>query len=981
MPGGIGNRRLSEMRYEYDSLDRLATQRVSFFDVFTELPLLDGEATTSWTYAPNGACRSATDDNGRRTRYSYDTLGRLAVVNDPKTNTMSYAYDPNGNVVSVTQSDGSDVTQGRQTFVTRYEYDALDRCVADFDNVGNTNRYGYDSRGNLTQFTDPRGNDTCFVYDGLNRCVGDISYVGPCDAGITISTTHVEYDDNSRRTATTNANGHVTRYSYDALNRLVATTSPDNTVDSLIWSPRSNLTRRTDPNGTVVHYSYDANDRLVRKDITPGSPTISSQTTFETYQYDGLSRCIMASNDVSMLDFGYDSMGNLEKAKQDCIAAAMTFDGVGNRLSITYPSGRIVTSTYDALNQIASLSTSPGGGLPSVSLMTFAYDGPGRPGRISRANGINTRWAWNGTENPPNAVGDFGWQQVSGINHQVAGGGVTIDRRVSAYDRNQNKILRQQVLPFASGVPALTTNIMAYDARNRMTSFARNRASTAHTKTFALDGNGNRQSVSSNGVVEIYTMDAALPEPADFQMDQYTGTPFGSLEYDHNGNRVFIPGPAGGTQFTYDYANRLVEVARSVGPAFVPIVSFTYDALGRRISKTKYPNAPALPVTTQYLLDPDSDGDGILEERINGTPQFFAVWPHMHKLGTHVRISAGGEIYYSHADEMGNVLAITDAHTNVVERYDYDAYGSVRFLTADGVPLVGSDGKPAAESSVGNPYLFRGMIWDGETGLYLASGGKLTKADAGRWATDPYVETCARFIDPNIGRALSREARPGRNPQTGKSAFTVFDDNPWSSKIQEGKKGLNAVNVKRAMGGGDPVHGVDVKLGWSARAQGDPIHGVDIKLGYSARAQGDPIHGVDVKLGWGARGGGGGCGSIAIDEPGVHFAGVLKKEEGGRHTPFHNKVVVRGWNPTQKTAFAVLLGGGGGGCLYYEQAVITAREAGSGMATGRRSYSAGHFALGLDVVRGGWYEAGNALKIPAGFTVRNGTAQVVGSKK
>lgn len=44
---------------------------------------------------------------------------------------------------------------------------------------------------------------------------------------------------------------------------------------------------------------------------------------------------------------------------------------------------------------------------------------------------------------------------------------------------------------------------------------------------------------------------------------------------------------------------------------------------------------------------------------------------------------------------------------------------------------------------------------------------------------------------------------------------------------------------------GDPIHGVDVKLGVS-RA-GDPIHGVDVKLG--ASRAGDPIHGVDVKLG------------------------------------------------------------------------------------------------------------------------------------
>lgn len=32
------------------------------------------------------------------------------------------------------------------------------------------------------------------------------------------------------------------------------------------------------------------------------------------------------------------------------------------------------------------------------------------------------------------------------------------------------------------------------------------------------------------------------------------------------------------------------------------------------------------------------------------------------------------------------------------------------------------------------------------------------------------------------------------------------------------------------------MHGVDVKLGWTARASaGDPIHGVDVKLGYKSK--------------------------------------------------------------------------------------------------------------------------------------------------
>jgi hypothetical protein len=60
--------------------------------------------------------------------------------------------------------------------------------------------------------------------------------------------------------------------------------------------------------------------------------------------------------------------------------------------------------------------------------------------------------------------------------------------------------------------------------------------------------------------------------------------------------------------------------------------------------------------------------------------------------------------------------------------------------------------------------------------------------------------------------------------------------------------------IKVTNANGDPVHGVDIKLGAitkSVSANGDPVHGIDIKLGVkSASANGDPVHGIDIKLGF-----------------------------------------------------------------------------------------------------------------------------------
>ena len=174
----------------------------------------------------------------------------------------------------------------------------MNRCVTSADNVGNTNRFAYDSRDNVVSHLDPRENETFrrVRRPGPLRRHHQLRRQGARHHHQHI---HVEYDTNSRRTAATDSNSNTTTYAYDSLDRCVAVTEADGTSCSLIWSPRSNLLRQQDANGTVITNIYDLLDRCVSRDITPG-PTVAPTTTFETFAYDGLSRCVSASNDVSL---------------------------------------------------------------------------------------------------------------------------------------------------------------------------------------------------------------------------------------------------------------------------------------------------------------------------------------------------------------------------------------------------------------------------------------------------------------------------------------------------------------------------------------------------------------------------------------------------------------------------------------------------------------------------------------------------------
>ena len=127
---------------------------------------------------------------------------------------------------------------------------------------------------------------------------------------------------------------------------------------------------------------------------------------------------------------------------------------------------------------------------------------------------------------------------------------------------------------------------------------------------YQLDGEGNRVQVIGGLNPGAYTRDPTTPVPADFQVNQYTTTPFDARQYDENGNmRLTNPtGPNGVFRsMMFDYANRLVS-AQLIGGLQA---QYRYDALGRRIQRDIQPPGPPVIVTTRFIYD----GANVIEER------------------------------------------------------------------------------------------------------------------------------------------------------------------------------------------------------------------------------------------------------------------------------------------------------------------------------------------------------------------------------
>ena len=66
--------------------------------------------------------------------------------------------------------------------------------------------------------------------------------------------------------------------------------------------------------------------------------------------------------------------------------------------------------------------------------------------------------------------------------------------------------------------------------------------------------------------------------------------------------------------------------------------------------------------------------------------------------------------YYYHRDGLGSVIALSDANTDIVERYSYDVFGKPTIRDANDQILTTSD--------YSNPYMFTGRRYDPEASLY-----------------------------------------------------------------------------------------------------------------------------------------------------------------------------------------------------------------------------------------------------------------------
>ena len=275
--------------FSYNDVDWLVSKTVQLTASST--------AVHGYSYQDAGLLEQYTDPEGNVTEYAYDERDLLFEATrgwgTAEASTIRFDYDPNGNLLVLTNGRG---------YATTNAFDGFDRVTRVTNALGHYTAYTYDKNGNVTALNAYDVSASLMAgrvnrYDEMNRLWQiELDRFGP---GLTAS---------SPQTTFTRDRGHLLTKIVDPL--LAATT--------YTYDAAGRRTVAKDPAGNEIRTTYDAAGNVTQVDSVE-LPTTGTAETFTTkFAYDELNR-VTERREVDRItpthelltEYFYDSRGNL----------------------------------------------------------------------------------------------------------------------------------------------------------------------------------------------------------------------------------------------------------------------------------------------------------------------------------------------------------------------------------------------------------------------------------------------------------------------------------------------------------------------------------------------------------------------------------------------------------------------------------------------------------------------------------------------
>lgn len=643
-----------QTRYLIDSINHLSYQLSSNPYRASTLSAASAETTMGWT-------RSKADQGGRLIEvgtFTGDSLPAPWGNNVNSTGVVTTVYD--ANTVTVTDQAG----KSRKSVT-----DALGRLsqvIEDPTGLAYQTSYGYDALGNLTQ-----------VNQGVQVRV-------------------FSYNSLSRLTSATNPESGTIQYQYDADGNLILKIDPRSG-----GTPLPSCSIPYSGSNVATCYEYDGLNRVKTRTYNDGTPNV-------TYIYDtltnGKGRLASVSSSVSASNYaGYDALGKVTGSSQvtngQTYSMSYGYNLAGALTTEMYPSGRVVTTSYDNAGRLSSVGGQMTGEVNKTYASQLSYAASGATTDLKLGNNLWEHSNFNSRLQPT----EIGLGTTQG----------GIDRLKLNYDygtiTNNGNVQSQTItVPTISSVTDYAvTQSYTYDSLNRLKSAEEINGSTQSWKqTFIYDRYGNRTfdtNDTSTGMVSSL-----------LAIDQNTNkfsTPQGLILYDNAGN---LTRDFNGHTFSYNADNKQTKYD---GGAAAGGTDYQYDGDGRRVKKVSGVGQAA----TTFVYD--------------------AIGQMLAEYDTAIPSGNGGTSYLTE-DNLGTPRVITDASGNVKARHDYLPFGGELFAGMGGrTTNLGYGGNDS------NRFKFAELQHDDETGLDYAQARYYSSVQGRFTSVDPLMRS-ASVSDP-----------------------------------------------------------------------------------------------------------------------------------------------------------------------------------------------------------------------------------------
>jgi RHS repeat-associated protein len=712
--------------------------------------------TTSYVYDDAGRLKYTEDALFKQTWSFYDLAGQLTRIKDANDHNTCYEYDIRGRQTGIYHDDteSCDHSNPKTTF-TKVEYDGAGRVkfrwYPKYLNatppapVHPPTTYQYDDAGRLLSVTNPKNETTSYTYyaDGNLKTITDAELrVTTFDYDVLNRQTKKTWPDNSFETwqydkvgnmrfhyladyvANPN-NGRYNEVRYDALNRPTDALYFDGAQTSYRYFPDENGLKKTVTDGRgVTTYLFDSQNRV--KSIT--SPIIGLQT-FNTvsYTYDESGNRKSITSPAGTLTYTYDAANRLDKVHQGGAAVVdYEYDDIGLRKSKTLLNGITTRYQYDEANRLRRIAFDRG--IPTQPFQIYEYDldGTGARTKLTETEVVNSTATITTTQ--------WEYDAAYRLTKEKRGAPSSPQNSILIPNATPTNTLQPTFLPPTNTPSATITNVAPpMNTTNTGTTGPEsidppNSGSNNWETQFFYDKVGNRKKMiegpegaQTQTLYRYNNLDQLVCYGDDSTAVNGNCAGHTSQAYDGRGNLINITKTGSPTTtYTWDARDRLTTASTNGSQ----IASFVYDDAGHRVRQTNGANI------TNYLWDETSPyGDVILET--DGTGASIASYV---LGGTELlRQTRGSNHSYYLQDGQMSVRLLTDNAGLILNKYNYDAFGTLRNST----------------EVTPNGYLYTGQQWDEQLQLYNLRARLYNQSNARFLARDKYTHALTNTSEYN----------------------------------------------------------------------------------------------------------------------------------------------------------------------------------------------------------------------------------------